>query len=470
VSGAGDRSGPKSFEIPDLDLPPPRASQSSLKAVTQPESGRLPSSGTARSSAARFAEDAEAALSSASLALELEGPISAAGATVARGFSQEAEFENDGFELDSVKAPPLPGLSVAPEGRANWPMGVTAPREQLQLDPIEIRILANYGAPPSVGPLNAVYAARVTLRKQALKTALRAIERELLLAEAARDAELAELAHSKLPEIQNSETFRRVLSPLSELESLANDRGRALSAANAEQAAELGRFDAELSGVQRDLEAQRAAGTELTSLLEAREQTLRRVDARYKRLFIDMRAIEQQAAQRVGPAGGEMPADLHAQLLPLKAQADALKPELDGARTAVEGTRAELEARNRAGKELEQRAREIERKKAQLGDRYQRQLSEREQGLDEAVTKRKNLLADVGRAVLASRGGVNVDERTLENLRRADSKVFELVKKSELHVVALDSCDNAKVKSGLVWIVATITLVVGYALYRGVLG
>jgi hypothetical protein len=469
VSGAGNRNGPKSFEIPDLDLPPPRASQSSLKAVIQPESGRLPSSGSTRTSAPRIEEDFEASLSSAPLALELEGPISAAGATVARGLSQEAQFENEGFELDSVQAPPLPGLVVAPEGRANWPMGVTATRGQLQLDPIEIRLLANYGAPPTIGPLNALYAVRVTLRKKALKTALRSIEHELLLAEAARDAELAELAQDKLPEIQQSEGFRRLLSPLSELESLANDRGRALSATNAEQAAELGRFDAELAAVQRELEAQRAARTELTGIVDAREQTLRRIDARYKRIFIDMRALEQQAAQRLGPAGGEMPADLHAQLLPLKAQADALKPELEGARAAAEGSRAELSARMKASQQLEERAREIERKKAQLRDRYRHQLSEREQGLDEAVAKRRNLLADVGRAVLASRGGVSVDERFLENLRRADAKVLELVKKSELHVVALDSCDDAKVKSGFAWIFGTLALLAGYALYRGLL-
>ena len=102
----------------------------------------------------------------------------------------------------------------------------------------------------------------------------------------------------------------------------------------------------------------------------ARDHSVRRVDARYKRTFIDMRAIEQQAAQRLGAAGGEMPADLHAQLVPLKAQADALKPELDGARAAVDGSRAELEARQKTSKALEQRAREIEKKKTQLRERY----------------------------------------------------------------------------------------------------
>ena len=463
---SGERKGPQGFEIPDLDLPPPRASQSSLKAVVPPESGRGPTSGTARASTPRIEDDLEASLGSASLALELEGPISAAGASVARGFTQEEQFENDGFELDSVRAPPLPGLVVAPEGRDNWPTGLTPAREQIQLDPLEVRLLADYGEPPSLGPLNTVYAVRVTLRKRALKTELQKVEHQLLLAESARDAQIAELAQRKLPELERSDTFRRLLAPLGEIDSLANERGRALSATNAEQSAEVGRLDAELSAIQRDLDAQLAAQNELTSSLESREQTFRRVEARHKRYFIEMRAIEQQAAQRLGPAGGEMPEDLHAQLAPLKAQADALRPELDGARAAYEGSLSELEARKRASKELEQRARDVERKKSQLRDRYQRQLSERQQGVGEASAKRQNLLAEVGRAVLAARGGVDVDEPTLERLRAGQTEVFALVKKSELYLKALDSCDDEKVKSGFSWIIGTLALLTLWLVYR----
>lgn len=467
MSGGGDRSGPKGFEIPDLDLPPPnpRASQSSLKAVAPSDSGRSPVSGSVRAGSSVVGDPSGTAnLAGAELDLELEGPISRA--PIPGRVERELPLTDDGFELDSVRAPPLQGLVVAPEGRANWPSGETPSREQLMLDPVEIRVLADYGAPPTFGPLQALYAIRVTRRKQALKMQLRRVERELAAVETARDARLAALAERLLPELSQSEAFRRVLSPLSELDTLANERGRALSTANAEQSAELGRLDAELAAIQGELAAERAAKTELAQALEAREIAFHRVEARQKRCFIEIRGIEQQAAQRLGPEGGEMPPDLFALLKPLKAQAEALRPELEQSRAAFDASRAEDETRARKVRELEKRASEVERKKSQLGERFRRQLDVRQEGVGEAKAQRQKLLADVGRAVLASRGGVSVDEPTLENLRQAETSVLELVKKSELCVHALDACDNAKVKSGFAWILGACALIAAYLAYR----
>lgn len=470
MSGGGDRSGPKGFEIPDLDLPPPnpRASQSSLKAVAPPDSGQSRVSGTARASSPVGDDFGGSNLPLATLDLELEAPISRA--PVPGRIERELPLADDGFELDSVRAPPLQGLVVAPEGRANWPSGETPSREQLLLDPVEIRLLADYGTPSTIGPLQALYAVRVTVRKQALKTQLRRVERELAAVETARDARLAALAERLLPELSQSEAFRRVLAPLSEVDTLANERGRALSATNAEQATELERLDAELAAIRNELESERAAKTKLAQALEAREVAFRRVEARHKRCFIEMRGIEQQAAQRLGPEGGEMPPDLFALLKPLKAQAEALRPELEQTRAAFDAAQREDEASGRKVRELERRASEVERKKGQLGERFRRQLEVRKEGVGEAKAQRQKLLADVGRAVLASRGGVSVDENTLENLRQAEASVLELVKKSELYVHALDACDNDKVKSGVAWILGACALVAAYVAYRNFSG
>jgi hypothetical protein len=469
MSGQGDRPGPKGFEIPDLDLPPPRASQSSLKAVIPPDSGRSPVSGTARATAPLADELSDLALTGpSSLDLELEAPISRAGA--AAGIVTGAQFAEDGFELEPVRARTQAPLVVAAEGRANWPMGVTPARESLVLDPVEVRVLADFGAPPAISPLNAVYAVRVMLRKNALKAGLRRAERELAEAEATRDARLAELAEQKLPELSKSDTFRRALQPLADIDTRANDRTRALAAANDEQSAGIGQLDAEVAAIQRDLETEHAARAKLATELAACEQSFRRVEARHKRCFIEMRAIEQQAAQRLGPAGGEMPADLFEKLAPLKAQAEALRPELEQARAAYEAAKRQDEAHARAIKGHESRKAEFERKKSQLGDRFRRQLDTRQQGVGEVTAQRRAALADIGRLVLAARGGVSVDEGTLERLRESDATVLELARKSELHLHALDACDNDQVKSGLAWILAVFALIVALVVYRVVSG
>jgi hypothetical protein len=428
-------------------------------------------SGTARTASPALADElSEAALHGpSSLDLELEAPISRAPAVVAK--TQSAAFTDDGFELDSVRAPPLgAGLAVAPEGRANWPTGVSPARERLALDPLEIRVLADFGEAPSLGPQNAVYALRVMFRKNTLKTQLRRVEQELSAAESARDAQLAELAERLMPELSGSPAFREALRPLADVDSLAKDRGRALEATNAEQAAEISRFDEELSAIARDIASEVTARSELARGLEANEQALRRVEARQKRCFIEMRGIEQQAAQRLGPEGGEMPPDLCALLAPLKTQAAALQPELEQARAAYDASRAQDDVHARAIKAHESRKSEFERKKSQLTQRFQRQIDVRQQGLGEVTNKRQSALADLGRAVLAARGGVTVDERTLETLRGADSAVLELAKKSELHLHALDACDNDKVNSGLAWILGVAALLGAYIAYRSLSG
>jgi hypothetical protein len=186
---------------------------------------------------------------------------------------------------------------------------------------------------------------------------------------------------------------------------------------------------------------------------------------RHKRCFIEIRAIEQQAAQRLGPAGGEMPAELCAKLASLEAQTGAARAELEQARVAYEATRGELEMRNRTRKQLEANLSALTRKKQQAGARYRPELSVRQQGLGEAAAKRLNLLADVGRAVLAARGGVSLDEPMLESLRQADSQVLALIKQSELHLRALDAHDGNQVRSGFTWLTAAAAGACAYIAY-----
>jgi hypothetical protein len=162
-----------------------------------------------------------------------------------------------------------------------------------------------------------------------------------------------------------------------------------------------------------------------------------------------------------------LPPELGAQLAPLLAQAETLKPELEQARAACDASRAENEARGRAIELLEGRENQIEREKRKLVERFQKQLGVRQQGLGEATARRRNVLADVGRAVLAARGGVTVEEAALESLREADGAVRALTHKSELYLHALDACDGEKLKSGLGSILALAALLGGYLIYRG---
>jgi hypothetical protein len=86
--------------------------------------------------------------------------------------------------------------------------------------------------------------------------------------------------------------------------------------------------------------------------------------------------------------------------------------------------------------------------------------------LSDVEGKRRAALADVGRAVLASAGGIPVAPERLKALSQADAEVAILAKRSELHVRALDSASDAHVKSGFAWIGALLALLAGYLAYR----
>lgn len=465
MSGSRERPQPPEFEIPDLDLPPPNRSQAAMRAVTPPASGQGPAPAmvTPPVAVAPPAEE-DFALGGAALDLELGGPISSGDYPTFQG--PHKDFIAGGLDLESILPVQSSKLTVAPQHKPGWPEGSTPARERLVLDPLEIRLTAGLGEAPTFGPLLAVYAIRVVLRKRALVAELGALEAELALAEQKRDDLLAELAAELQPQLQGSERFGRLLAPLFDIDALATERGAALVAVEQEKAAEAAQLAAEqgplTTAISVETERQQRGAEELQS----KADVLERAEARHKRALIEIRAVEQQAAQRLGPEGGNMPPDLVAQLLPLKERADGAAQDLESARAEHASRRAEFSAGERRLAELTRRSEQLERAKRDVARRYQQRLAPRQEGMGDVEKKRRAALAEVGRGILAAAGGVPVAANTLKALAQAAANVAALAKRAELHLRALDAFDSEKVRSGFAWIVAALALVVGYFVYE----
>lgn len=438
----------RGFEIPDLELPPPnpRASQSKLSAVN-PDSFEGASSSHERPKAV-FSELPGDGLD---LELDLGSPISSG---TGHGSPAYEVSGRTGFELDS-KLPELDKVTVAPAGRANWPSGVTPARERLEFDLNEVRELAAYGEPSSLGPLNAFYALRVALQRRRLKRELRGSEAELAVAETTRDDELADLALRVRSAIEHSETFQRLLAPLAEVESVGQEHAQVLKATELEQNAELRLLDAEIATIAQGLEQETRALSELSPLLAERERAMERLEARQKRGLIELRALEQRSLP-----------ESEAERAKIEQAQQALLPELETASLAYRATRDEHAVRSQNQRDARYRIGEIERKKRDVSARFQKRLHGDDKGRRATELRRKALLADVGRAVLASRGGVDVDPSALEKLRSSDAQVENALRASELRLRALDACDADKLRTGNSWIFGVIALLVAFACYR----
>jgi hypothetical protein len=239
-----DRRQPQALELPDLELSPPRRTQSGTHAVPKERPAYVSSdSGSARVSATLLVTAGSASGSGSALVghissappeigstfeldedalfgpvleLEREAEISRTG--ISATYGRDAGFGFDDF-APAVSAaerhrstPAIELAHPALELRSRWPTGVTAAREHLMLNTNEVRALAGYGEPPTLGPLAPFYALRVFRRRRALMNALRAIDDQIARAEAKRDAQLGELAERLRPELAADPTFSRLYS------------------------------------------------------------------------------------------------------------------------------------------------------------------------------------------------------------------------------------------------------------------
>jgi hypothetical protein len=445
-----------SFEVPDLELEPvPRSIRQPANLPAPAQQQATHGQDLAYTAPNSFEEDS---FQTGSLSLDLDaGPR-----TNATAFGSLLSFEDpDSFELEPTAVPnsslhgQAEGAAKVTEridhqgGHAAWPTGRAADVTQLKPDPMEIAILADYGAVPHAVQLTPAYAYRVFTRQRELKRQLVSIAAECERAQFEREATLAELARAVRPAAEKVEQFRRLFAPLIELEQVAGQRGRALSSINQQLSAHSGQFDAELAQVAEQMAAQQQLEQAAMRVYDEREAAAKRAEAKLKRVHIEIRALTRVAEQKLGPAGGEIPEPEASQLSALQQRVEQSKPEVahalaefEQAKGALERVRARLEA-------LRQSARLNARKKQALGEQYRKELQVRGQGVSESEGQQRAALADLGRAVLGAAGSIEVTDAWLERVRSVSQRADKLLLRRDMQVRAIDSFDQARVRQGV---------------------
>ncbi len=442
------------FEIPDLELAPVprsvrRAPESAPPPALQPHPGR------GYSAPNLFEEES---FETGSLSLDLDS----APRTNTAHFGSSVFDDPDSFELEPTAQPQLspsaPGKAgpaqpterVAVQGgHAAWPSGRALDPALLQLDPVELAILADYGDAPRAVQLTPAYAYRVFTRQRELKQQMSSIAAECERAQLERETTLAELARAVRPLAEKIPQFRPLFAPLVELELLAQQRGQALSSINQQLGAQSAQIDAELAEIAAQSATHEQLERDAERSYDEHEATAKRADAKLKRVHIEMRAVTQVAEQRLGPAGGAIPDPEAAQLTALRQRAADLAPEVahtqaefSRAKTALGQVRAQLDA-------LRQRARVSGRKKQALGEHYHKELQVRGQGLSESETQERAALADLGQAVLGAAGLVEVPEAWLERVRAVSERADKLLIRREMQARAIDGYDQPRARQGV---------------------
>jgi len=424
-----------SFEIPDLELEPvPR----SLRQAAPPREPAPPTK-------------------AATLASPTASPLD-------RMFGSSIDFGDDlgDFELERT-AQPNAQIATRPASRASAteqtpppftpskpiPSGRAPDVAKLEFDPREVAILADYGEPPDTAALTPAYAYRVFTRQRELKHRLAPLDSESQRAESEREGTLAEFSRAVRPAIEQISEFRRFLAPLLEVEQRAAARGQALNSINAQLGAHNAELDAELATVKSQLEAAQRAEREAHQVHEEREANAKRAEAKLKRLQIEMRAVSQVAEQKLGPAGGPMPALEASQLSDLEQRAHAMQPEVEAARARFDQAKLALGRARTDLATLAQSERQIGRKRQAVDGAFEKELTARSHGVSEAEIEQRLALADLARAVLAAPGTIAFPEEWLERVRSVSEHADQLLVRREMLARAIASYDVARARQGV---------------------
>ena len=457
------------FEVPDLDLAPaPRSFKQPAPAVpVRPAPQAQP-----RQAASLFGTpdlfDDDDSITSGTLSLDVDtGPRHQS-----TDFGGSVSFVLPGdFELDALAQPvlqlsdaPRSGVTAlrqkAPSAADVWPSGRAREPEQIELDPIEISILADYGEVPREAQLTPGYAFRVFTRQRELKRQLLSISDESDRAEFEREATLAELARAVRPATEGKERFRRLLTPLAELEEVASQRGRALSSVNAQLDAHTTQLDANRSEIGRQIEAEQQREHIALRAHDEREATAKRACAKLRRVHIEMRAVTQVAEQKLGPKGGQIPDVEAAQLETLQQRADGLQPEVAEARAQFEHAKQSLGQVRARLEMLRHSERQASRKKQALGEHFEKEVRARSEGMTENEAGQRAALADLGRAVLGANGVVDVPEAWLERVRGVSARADKLMIRREMQRRAIEAFDRQRVTQGVRLVCTLVGLLV----------
>jgi hypothetical protein len=331
----------------------------------------------------------------------------------------------------------------APSGGAMVPPppggpGTTPDRGLLEMDAAELAKIAGYGPAPSAIYLTPMYAWRVFSRQRELRVDIARLASELSNTEAARDQALANVVEALRPQLEADERFAQLMAPVKELDNVMRERSSALQSTNAEYRNAMARFEQEMTALDNQLEVKQKAVDAAQANHDARAQELARVEARHKRIQIEIRNFKQMATG--GQSNAPLAPEHAAQIAPLEAQAAGLEPELAQRRAAVAQTRAVLDAAQREAQTIQQGKARVDGQRRQLDAQYRQQLDAAAAGVHDTEVQRRTLLADAARQVLHS-GAFSIDDVAKSAIRQADAAVLRATTEHEKHLRALDTFD-----------------------------
>ena len=379
------------------------------------------------------------------------------------GASGGSGLELDGFEREGR----APNGGSSPTGSSgpppnDWPRCVTP--SDPHVDAVEVRIASGYGDRPSAWYDYPGYAINVLRRKGPLRNQAAQADERLAEAERRRDAQLIHMVEDLRSTLEADSSLSRALEQVLAAERVIAERSEALKGANAEYAQQAGVIDQQITNQKAAQAEARKRLQPVKAAADTAQHEAARATAQLKRVSIELRGLQQQAASHQAK-GTALPPELAQKAQELQQRGTAMQPEV----TRLQGVaQAALEPLRSAQADVDAHDTELkrlQRLRAEVDERFGGQLGVREAGVNEAEQSRAVALADAGRAILAAPGDVPVPDEMLAALRGHDASVERAAGEARKFQLAQTDFDADARNRGLIMIGAAafvlLALIVG---------
>jgi len=329
----------------------------------------------------------------------------------------------------------------------------------IEIDPFEIKALADYGPEPRSIVQAVPYSIRVLRRQRELKRALAGVRVALKEAETKRDERMIELGTILKPIVMSHPDYASLRASLGHAEQLVNEREQALAQTNATFREKAAQVDAEIASIDPSLAAAKADVEAKRKAFEEADHLRQKHEARRKRVEIDVRAAQAKLAAMETPANDRAAAQSLIASANQERETRAAEEKL--AAQGADKAKAALTAAESHLAQIEGQLDLLRKKRRALEQEFSRQGAVRTEGVADASKDVRNVLLEIGRKTWQT--GPEVEGATMRrrDVADADARVKRLQVDLEKHVRALASADRNGVRNGLVILGATFVLVVG---------
>lgn len=369
----------------------------------------------------------------------------------------DLDLAGHGEPLHATPAAPPSGKAKVREVLVSKP--TAAAPAQIEIDPFEIKALADYGPDPR-GIVAAIpYSLRVLKRQRELKRALENVRRQLKDAEARRDERLIELGTLLKPIILGNSEYAGIASSLGSAEKLVAEREQALAATNAQFREKAAAVDAEIAAIDPSLVAARERVAAATKSFEDADRLRQKHEARRKRVEIDVRAAQTKvSAMDTSPSDR---AAAQALIATANQERETRAAEERLAAQAAKGAEEVLANARAAMQQIEGQVELLRKKRRAIEQEFSRQGAVRTEGVDAASKDVRNVLLEVGRKTWQAGPDVEGAAMRRKGVTDADAQVKRLQLDMEKHVRALGAADRNAVRNGLIVLGVAVVLVLG---------